>query len=249
MGILVKGKVALITGGATGIGRATAIGLAQKGVNVVINYSRSQDAALKTVEDVQALGVSCLAVKADVSKDEEVRALVDKTIANFGRLDYLVNSAGTTEYVDLADLEGLKEEYWDKILNVNVKGVFFSSRAAAPYLRESKGSIVNIASTAGITGLGSSLAYAASKAAVISIGKSLARVLAPEVRVNNVAPGVVLTRWVEGRQQHIEGALEGTLLGRLCEPADVAEVVISLLTSAGMVAGQTIIIDGGKVIN
>ena len=121
---MVKGKVALITGGATGIGRATAIGLAQKGVNVVINYSRSQDAALKTVEDVQALGVSCLAVKADVSKDEEVRALVDKTIANFGRLDYLVNSAGTTEYVDLADLEGLKEEYWDKILNVNVKGFF-----------------------------------------------------------------------------------------------------------------------------
>jgi 3-oxoacyl-[acyl-carrier protein] reductase len=241
-------KVALITGGGTGTGKAVALGLARKGVNIVINYSRSRQEAEQTASEIGEFGVSCLLQQADVSEDAQVRAMVENTIQHFGRLDYLVNSAGVTAFVDLADLEGLKAEHWDRIMDVNVKGMFFASRAASPYLKLSQGNIVNITSIAGITGQGSSIAYAASKAAAISVTKSLARVLAPEVRVNSVAPGIILTRWVAGREDHVVRYGEGTPLQRVCTPEDVAEVVISLLTSAAMVTGQTLIVDGGMTL-
>jgi len=245
---MTDGKVALITGSATGIGRAVALGLAKTGVNIVVNYSRSEYDALTTAEDIKSYGVDCLVLKADVAQEDDVRAMVENTIGYFGRLDYLVNSAGTTHYVDPHDLEGLKSEHWDQIMNTNVKGLFNVCRAASPYLKNARGSIVNITSIAGITGMGSSIAYAASKAAAISVTKSLARVLAPEVRVNSVAPGIVMTRWVAGREEHVARLGQGTPLGRVCGPEDVAEVVIPLLVSATMVTGQTIVVDGGKVI-
>lgn len=241
-------KVGLVTGGGTGTGKAVALGLAKLGVQVVINYSRSKSAAEQTAFEVKELGVSCLLQQADVSDDSQVRVMINNTMDHFGRLDYLVNCAGTTAFVDLADLEGLQAEHWQQIMDVNVKGTFQVCRAASPHLKVVKGNIVNITSIAGLTGQGSSIAYAASKAAEISVTKSLARVLAPEVRVNSVAPGIILTRWVAGREEHVKKYGEGTLLGRVCTPEDVAEVVISLLESAAMITGQTIVVDGGMTM-
>ena len=240
-----ENKVALVTGGGTGIGRAVSLALAASSAHVAVNYSRSAKDAEATVKDMAALGASGFAVQADVTDDAAVRAMVQEVIRRFGRLDHLVNCAGTTVYVSLDDLEGLKPEHWDQIMNVNVKGLFSVCRAAAPHLKETHGSIVNITSAAGITGMGSSIAYAASKAAAISVTKSLARVLAPEVRVNSVAPGIVMTRWVEGRAEHVKKLGEHTPLGRCCNAEDVAAVVMPLLVSTAMITGQTIVVDGG----
>lgn len=239
------GKIALITGGGTGIGRATSLLLASRGANIVINYSRSSNSAKETSDEIKKLGVECLVIKADVSKDGEVRQMVSQIMERFGSIDILVNNAGVTNFVELDDLEGLKDEHWDRAFGVNSKGIFNTSRACSEQLKTNKGCIVNIASIAGLTGAGSSIAYAASKAAAISITKSFARVLAPEVRVNAVCPGIVMTRWVEGKEEHVKRYSEATPLGRIATPEDVAEVVLSLITSAGLVTGQAVVIDGG----
>jgi len=238
-------KTALVTGGGTGIGRAVSLALASLSVDVAVNYSHSEAEARATVKDIEACGARGLIVRADVADDAAVREMVQDIISHFGRLDYLVNCAGKTVYVDMDDLEGLKPEYWDQIMDVNVKGLFSVCRAAAPHLKSTRGSIVNITSVGGITGMGSSIAYAASKAAAISVTKSLARVLAPEVRVNSVAPGIVLTRWVDGREEHVRKLGEHTPLGRCCNAGDVADVVVPLLVSASMMTGQTVVVDGG----
>ena len=245
---MLQGKTALITGGATGIGRAIALKLAQEGVNIAINYSRSQEDAESACKEVRALGVNCQIYNANVARDQEVREMVNKVVEDFGQLDILVNSAGMTHFVEHADLEGMKDEYWDEIFSVNVKGLFNTCRASAEALKKQKGCIVNITSIAGLTGLGSSIAYSASKAAAISVNKSLARVLAPEVRVNSVAPGVVLTRWVSGIEDHVKRLAEGTPLQRVCTAEDVAEVAYSLIAHAGFVTGQTWVVDGGNFI-
>ncbi|HVJ48045.1 glucose 1-dehydrogenase [Desulfitobacterium sp.] len=245
---MLQGKTALITGGGTGIGRAIALTLAREGVNVALNYSRSAEEALRTQTEIEALDVKSLTYQANVASDREVREMVHKVITDFGQLDILVNNAGITHFVDHNDLEGLKEEYWDDILGVNVKGLFFCCRAAAEELRKQKGCIINMASIAGFTGLGSSIAYSASKAANISITKSFARVLAPEVRVNAIAPGVVKTRWVEGQDEHIKHLGEGTPLQRIATPEDIAEVAYGLIDKASFVTGQVIVVDGGNFI-
>ena len=245
---MLQGKIALITGGGTGIGRAIALLLARAGVHIALNFYRSEDDALKTCQEIEDLGVRCMTYKADVAQDTEVRSMVSQVVSDFGKLDFLVNNAGITHFVEHVDLEGMKEEYWDDILGVNVKGMFFCCRAVAPELKKSRGCIVNVASIAGLTGLGSSIAYAASKAAGISVTKSLARALAPEIRVNAVAPGIVQTRWVDGKEDHIARLAAGTPLGRVAGPEDIAEVVYSLIAHAGFVTGQTIVVDGGNFI-
>ena len=245
---MLKDKVAVITGGGTGIGRACALRLAKEGADIVINYSRSQDDAEKTKADVEALGRKALAYKASVTDDGAVREMMQAAVSEFGRLDILINNAGMTHFVPLDDLEGMKDEYWSDIMDVNVVGMFRCSRAAAPALKENGGCIVNVTSIAGITGMGSSIAYAASKAAGISVTKSLARVLAPAVRVNGVAPGIVLTRWVADHQDHVKKYGDETPLGRVATPDDVAEVVFSLVGNASMVTGQTTVIDGGAFL-
>ncbi len=245
---MLKGKTALITGGATGIGRSIGLRLAHEGVNIVINYSRSGKDALETQAEVEGLGVKGFIYKADVADDEQVRGMVSKTIEESGRLDILVNSAGVTYYVNQDDLEGLKEEHWDHIMGVNVKGIFHCCRAAAIELKKQRGCIVNITSVAGFTGMGSSIAYAASKAAAISVTKSLARVMAPEVRVNGIAPGIVLTRWVAGREDHVKRYADGTPLGRIAGPEDVSEVAYSLIAHSNFMTGQIIVVDGGAFI-
>jgi 3-oxoacyl-[acyl-carrier protein] reductase len=242
---MLQGKTALITGAGTGIGRSIALRLAAAGADIAINYSRSEKEALQTQKAVEESGVQSLVYKADVADDKQVRALVRETIEKLGRLDILVNNAGVTYFVDHADLEGLKAEYWDRIMDVNVKGMFFCCRPAEEELKKRKGCIVNITSIAGLTGLGSSIAYAASKAAAISLTKSLARVMAPEVRVNSIAPGIVLTRWVEGQEDHVRRLAEGSPMGRIATAEDVSEVAYALITHAGFVTGQSIVADGG----
>ena len=241
-------KVALVTGGGTGIGRAISLALAALSIDVAVNYSRSQQEALDTAAAIEKIGGKALTVQANVANDTEVRAMVQTVVEQFGQLDYVVNCAGTTVYVDMPDLEGLQPEFWDEIMAVNVKGLFSVCRAAAPHLKKTRGSIVNITSVAGVTGMGSSIAYAASKAAAISVTKSLARVLAPEVRVNSVAPGIVLTRWVDGREAHVKKLGEHTPLGRCCNAEDVADVAVPLLVNATMMTGQTVVVDGGAFL-
>ena len=243
-----KDRVAIVTGGGTGIGRATALLLAANGVTVAVNYSRSKVDAEKTVEEIRERGAEAAAFQADVSNEAQVRQMMADVVRLYGRIDVVVNNAGTTRYVDLDDLDGMREEYWDEIFAVNVKGAFQVSRAAAAELRLRSGCIVNVASVAGLTGRGSSMAYAASKAALVSITKSLAYALAPEVRVNAVAPGIVMSRWVEGHEDHVERYSASAPLGKPALPEDVAEVVLSLIDRADHVTGQTWVVDGGVVM-
>lgn len=243
-----KNQAALVTGSATGIGKAVALRLAREGVHITINYSKSDKEAEETRQEIEALGVKCLLFKGTVSDDTLVRQMVQATIDAFGRLDILVNNAGVTDFVSHDDLEGLKEEYWDRVMDVNVKGLFFCSRAASAELKKNGGCIINITSVAGLTGLGSSIAYAASKAAANSVTKSLARVMAPEVRVNSIAPGIVQTRWVEGQEEHVKRLGEGTPLGRVAAPEDVADVVYAVIAHSHFVTGEIIKVDGGMYI-
>ena len=248
------GRSAIVTGSAVGVGRATALELARRGANVVINYSRSEREAAETAADVERLGGRALVVRADVSRDEEVRAMVARAVEAFGSVHVLVNNAATTAFVNFADLEGLTEEQWDRILAVNLKGPFFCARAVAgPMKAAGEGAIVNIASIAGIRAVGSSIAYAASKAGLINLTIALARALAPEVRVNCVAPGFIDTRWLrQGLGPLFEPArqrtAEQTPLGRVSTPEDIAQVVLSLIEDAAFVTGQTIVVDGGNSI-
>ena len=241
-----QGKVALITGGGTGIGRAIGLALAHGGAHVAINYSRSEQEAMATAEDARALGVSAQVIQADVSQDAQVRSMIEQVMRELSRLDILVNSAGTTTFVPPEDLEGLTEEMWDRTLAVNLKGTFFCCRAAASAMKQhGGGSIINISSIAGTTGIGSSMAYSASKAGVICLTKSLARTLAPEIRVNAIAPGFVDTRWTANWPEFRKMHEEATPLRRVAVPEDVAEAALFLVRS-DFVTGQTIIVDGGK---
>ncbi len=243
-----QGKVALITGGGTGIGREIGLSFAGEGASIAVNYSRSEKEATETAQEIRDLGVSALTIKTDVSQDAQVRSMVDTVVDELGRLDILVNSAGATTFVKLEDLEGLTEEMWDQALNVNLKGTFFCCRAAVPAMKkQGGGSIINISSIAGFTGTGSSIAYCASKAGAICVTKSLAHVLAPEIRVNTIAPGFVDTRWTAPWPEFREAHLESTPLKCVAQPSDVAEAAL-YLAHADLVTGQIIVVDGGKTM-
>jgi 3-oxoacyl-[acyl-carrier protein] reductase len=241
----VTGKTVLITGGCTGIGKSCALKLAALGANVAVNYSRSAGEAEETVREIAAMGRKAKAYKADIAKDAEVRSMAAQVVSEFGGIDVLVNNAGRTHYIDFADLDGVTEERWDEIFDTNVKGTFMVTRACAPALKKAGGCVVNVSSIAGISGKGSSIPYAVSKAAVINLTKGLARALAPQVRVNSVAPGIVNTRWVAGKDDHIKRMSEGTLLGRVAEADDAAEAILGLVLHGDFITGQTVVVDGG----
>ena len=248
----VRGKVAIVTGSATGVGRATALQLAALGCGVVVNYTRSEAEAKETLADVEKLGVPALLERCDISDDAAVRRMVQRTVDQLGGLDVLVNNAGTTSFVAHADLEGLTEEVWDRTLAVNLKGTFFCMRAAAgPMRQRGQGAVVNVASVAGVRGVGSSIAYAASKAGVINLTLSMSRVLGPEIRVNCVAPGFIDGRWLRGGlgasyDMAKERTAQNAVLKRVTTPDDIAQVIVGLITGADMVTGQTIVVDGGS---
>ncbi|MBL9214377.1 MAG: SDR family oxidoreductase [Opitutaceae bacterium] len=246
-----QGKAAVITGAARGVGRATALQLARLGCAVLVNYHRSRDAAERTAADVRALGVQAVCHQGSVADDAACRAMMDAAAQAFGRIDILVNNAGTTRFITLNDLEAVKDEDWNSILMTNLKGTFQCARAARRHLEASDmGTIVNVASIAGIGANGSSIPYSASKAGVINLTVSLARALAPRIRVNAVAPGLIEGEWVqEGLGDRYEAALKAriaqTPLGRVCKPDDVAATIVSLITGSSLVTGQTLIVDGG----
>ena len=191
----VEGKAAIITGGGTGVGRATALALARLGCSVLVNYSRSREEAEKTAAELTGLGVRAIAQQGDVAQDSACRALVETAVREFGRLDILVNNAATTVFIPHDELERVTDEDWDRLMRVNVKGPFQCSRAArGPLEASGSGEIVNISSVAGIAGVGSSIPYCASKSALNILTLALARVLAPKIRVNGVAPGAIQGR-------------------------------------------------------
>ena len=241
-----SGKVALITGGGTGIGRATGLLLAQKGADIAVNYSRSETEAQATVEMIEKLGRRAVKIQADVADDEAVRAMVAKVVEQLGRLDILVNSAGFTQFIDFKNLEAVDDAGWDRTMAVNVKGPFHCTRAAAEPMREAgAGAVVNVSSLAGQIVRGSSIPYCASKAALNIVTRALARALAPTIRVNAVAPGVVDTRWVKDQKGLVRGAGMRTPMRRVATAEDVAHVIVSLITENEFMTGQVIVVDGG----
>ena len=241
-------KVALVTGSATGIGRAVAIRFAKEGLAVAVNYSRSEKDARETLALVEKLGVPCLLCKASVADEDDVKAMVERCVQELGGLDVLVNNAGTTRFIEHTNLDAVTNEVWDEILGVNLKGTFFCSRAALPHLQKSGGSIVNITSVAGLQGHGSSIPYAASKAAVNCLTKSLARAFGPKVRVNAVAPGPVLTRWLADHMDHVARSLSITPMGRAAIPEDIADAVHYLALGTNLMTGQIMVVDGGRTM-
>lgn len=240
-------RVAIVTGSSSGIGEATARELAKRGWSVVINYSKSAAAAEKVAKECG----DAIAVKADVADDAQCKALVKAAVDKWGRLDALVNNAGTTKFVPHAELDKLSAEDFQRIYATNVIAPFQMCRAAAAELKKSRGAIVNVSSLASFLGTGSSMAYAASKGALNTISMSLARVLAPEVRVNVLAPGFVETPWlVQGygaeRYAKIKETYEGIApLKSVAMPQDVAGAIAWLLEGAAQVTGQILYVDGG----
>jgi 3-oxoacyl-[acyl-carrier protein] reductase len=247
--VKLQNRVALVTGAATGIGRAIAQLFAREGASVALNYSRSREAAEEAVSQIGAAGGRAISVAADVSKDSEVCAMIDRVAREFGRLDFLINNAGWSTTVPHRQLEKLTDEIWDKTLDINLKGVFYCVRAAVPHLLKQPGaSIVNIASASGFTGLASSMVYAAAKGAVITMTKSLGRALAPEIRVNAVAPGLIRTHFA-GRADSdplFDAEANATPLQALASAEDCAAAALFLAAEAKSVTGETILVDGGR---
>lgn len=250
----VAGKAAVITGGGTGVGRATALELARRGCAVLINYSRSKDEAEQTAAAVSALGVRGIAVQADVTDDAACRRMMDTAVREFGRLDILVNNAGVTSFIKHVDLESVMREDWNRIFSTNVIGAFQCARAAREALFASgNGEIVNVSSVAGIAGTGSSIPYCASKAALNNMTVTLARVFAPTVRVNAVAPGMITTRWLQqglGAEAYEEArkrAEDHVLLHKVCTAEDVAGAIVSVIIGPDLMTGNIIPLEGGAL--
>ena len=241
---------ALVTGSASGIGRAAALRLAEAGYDVAINYRRSAENAESALAALSALGGRHLALRGDVSDEDAVTAMVAAVSEAFGRLDVLVNNAGMTSSTPADDLDGVDLGEWDRVFAVNVRGLFQVTRACAGLLRATRGSVVNVASIVGLRPGPQPLAYAASKAAVVSLTRTLSRVLAPEVRVNAVAPGWIAGEWMqrtlgENYDRLMERRASWTPMQRNVTVADVAETIYSLVGGHPFVTGETIVIDGG----
>ena len=244
-----RGKVALVTGGGTGLGKEIALQLAAKGSLVAVNYSRSEADAVETVREIESVGGKAIAVRADVSKSGEVQAMVDRVVSELGGLQVLINNAGMTVFVPFADLEGLKEEDWDRIQDVNTKGMWLCSKAAAPHMkRAGEGRIVSTTSVSGVRAGGSSMAYAVSKAGMQMLSRCLALALAPEITVNTVAPGLMETRWSAGwGPEAIARMANEAPLKRHPTLKDIAAGAVFLCGNDSM-TGQTLVIDSGRLM-
>jgi NAD(P)-dependent dehydrogenase (short-subunit alcohol dehydrogenase family) len=243
-----KGKVALVTGGGTGLGLAISTLLAARGCAVAVNYpGANEQAAREAAAALRTRGVESEAVRADVSSEAEVTAMVAEVVARFGRLDVLVNNAGTTVFVPVTDLEGMRPDDWDRIMAVNVKGTYLVSRAAATHLRASgNGAIVNTASVSGLRVYGSCMAYSVSKAGILHLTRWLAVALAPAVRVNALAPGFMDTGWYPTRPD-VEERAARTLLARIPQVDDIAAMALALIENDS-VTGHTAVIDAGALL-
>jgi len=248
--VKLKGKVALVTGGGTGMGRAITLKFAAEGADVAINYSRRAKEAEETVEAARRLGVRAFAMKADVAVEAEAVRLVDETVKQYGRLDVLVNNAGWSTVVPHRQLEGLTEEILERTWRINVKGPIYVTRAVIPHmLKVGGGSIVNTTSVAAYQGAGSSIIYGASKAALGAITKSLARAFGRDnIRVNAIAPGFVDTSFVDWPAGVKEKSTAGSPMGRIPTVDDAANAVLYLVCDATGVTAHTIVVDCGVTV-
>jgi len=240
-----KGRIALVTGGGTGLGHAIAIELGRRGAGVAVNYATSREAASGTVTKLEALGVAAIAVQADVSTPQGPAELVAEVEETLGPIELLVNNAGVTRGIPIEDLAGVRHEDWQSMFGVNVIGAFHCAQAAVPGMIErGEGSILNVASIAPYVATGSSIPYVVSKAGLISLTECLSKALPASVRVNAVAPGWMHTPWLE-RNLHPE-LLDQVKSGELPSVAvdDVARASIELLANDA-VNGETLILDGG----
>ncbi|MFW6011954.1 MAG: SDR family NAD(P)-dependent oxidoreductase [Desulfosalsimonas sp.] len=247
-----KDASAIVTGSSSGIGAAIAKELAGRGCRVTINYSRNEKGAREVAEKCESLGAETLVVQADVSEDEDCRKLVDAALKHFGGLQILINNAGTTKFCRHQELSGLDKQDFMNLYAVNLVGPFQMTRAAEAELRKAEVShIVNMGSIAALTGVGSSIAYAASKGALVTMTMSLARVLGPQIRVNAVCPGFVAGEWLkkglgEKAYDKLKSQYEDAApLNRTATPETVARTVSSLIGGADLTTGETLIIDGG----
>jgi 3-oxoacyl-[acyl-carrier protein] reductase len=245
-----KGKVALITGGGTGMGRAITLKFASEGADVAVNYSRRAKEAEETAEAARKQGVRAIVVLADVSKDQEARRLVEETVTKLGRLDILVNNAGWSKYVPHRDLDKLTEDILERTWAVNVKGPIYVTRAAVPHmLKAGGGAIVNTTSISLYQGAGSSIIYGASKAALGTITKSLARAFAKDgIRVNAIAPGLVDSGFVDWPPEVFEKGARVSPMGRIPTVDDVANAALYLACDATGVTAHTLIVDCGVTV-
>ena len=248
-----NGKVAIVTGSATGIGAAAAMSLARHGAQVIVNYSKSSAEAAKTADAILAMGGKALVVQGDVASDADCRKIADEALKIWGRIDILVNNAGTTKFAAHENLDALTADDFLSIYKVNVVGPYQMIRAAAPALKASgHAAVVNVSSVAGIAGVGSSVAYAASKGALNTMTLSLARALAPEIRVNAVCPGYVATRWFSDRfgqdttDSITKDQAEQTPLKRAGMPDDIADSILFFcLPLSRHVTGELMSVDAG----
>jgi 3-oxoacyl-[acyl-carrier protein] reductase len=246
-------RPAIVTGAGAGIGAACALALAARGADIVVGYASSRDAAEETAARCRDLGVKAQAVAADVADDEACRGVAAAAQEMTGRLDILVNNAGATRFVAHDDLDGLSGEDFVALYRINVVGAYQMIRAAAPAMRSAgRGTVVNMASMAGLFGSGSSSAYACSKGALITLTRSMARALAPEIRVNAVCPGFVGTRWFadrlgpEGYAEKLRRIEEITPLAHAGEPDEIAAAVTFLCAEGGaLITGETLLMDAG----
>ena len=247
-------RVAIVTGSSSGVGAATAQLLASLGCNLVINYNSNSVGADAVAKECEKHGVETLTVKADVANDDDCRYLANQAIQKWGRVDVLVNNAGATKFVDHANLEGLSAEDFQKIYGVNVIGAYQMVRAVSEQMKSQKsgGAIVNVASIAGVAGVGSSIAYAASKGAMITMTLSLARVLGPSIRVNVVCPGFIEGEWLkeglgdDAYKKAQEAARKGAPLGVTATADTVADSILYFIVGPQVVTGESMIVDGGR---
>ncbi len=245
-------KVCVVTGSSSGIGAATVRLFAGNGWNVVINFSRDPVPAEAVAEECRALGAEVLVIKADIADDSNCKRMAAEVDARFGRTDALVNNAGTTKFVAVRDLDGLDAADFARIMAVNVTGTFQATRAFVALLsRHPGGAVVNVSSIASLMGSGSSLAYSASKGAINALTFGLARALAPQVRVNAVAPGMVDSAWLRNGMgeaafaTRAEAYRERAALGDLVTPDDVAQSIWWLSSGASKTTGEVLLVDGG----
>ncbi|HEY8610064.1 MAG TPA: SDR family oxidoreductase [Roseomonas sp.] len=245
------GRAALVTGAASGIGLATVRELAANGCAVALNFLPGDPRGPEAAEALRATGATIIEAPGAIGGGAEA-AMVQAAVAALGRLDLLVNNAGTpgvNRTIPGQALDEITDELWDTILDTNLVGLFRTTRAAVPALREARGAVVNIASVAGLSGRGSSMAYAASKAGVIALTKHLARGLGPEIRVNAVAPGAVDSTWqIEWSEAQRAQSIANAPMGRRCVPEDIAEAILFLGCAGAMVTGQTLTVDGGLIL-
>lgn len=249
-------RVAIVTGASSGIGAATALRLAKAGVRVGINYAGNAEGAAAAADACRSAGAEAVVIQGDVSDDATCRDICAAVTAQWGRIDILVNNAGMTKSANMKDLDALDADDFMQIYAVNTVGVYQMVRAATPALKASgNGSIINTSSIAGLSGLGSSMAYAASKGALNTMTLSMARSLAPEIRVNALCPGFVDSAWWE--KQHDGETIERlraharatTPLNRVVSPDDCAEAIMLFALGGRSITGQMLVVDNGMLLN